>query len=162
MHGSLVVTGLDQAAEPCRPGHVGALADHHEAGIRADLERFQAAEPRCPTRRRHSAALEPRDRRGDLLDVRGRGPATSADNIHQPCFGEFPQHARCLVGLLVVAAEGVGQAGVGMAAHVRAGQPGQLGDVRPHLLGPEGAVDADDERAGVLDRRPECLDRLPG
>ena len=36
----------------------------------------------------------------------------------------------------------------------------ELGDVRPHLLRAERAVDADDERLGVLDRDPERLDRL--
>ena len=36
----------------------------------------------------------------------------------------------------------------------------ELGDVRPHLLRAEGAVDADDQRLGMLDRGPESLDRL--
>ena len=62
---------------------------------------------------------------------------------------------------LVVAAERVGQAGIRM----RGGQAGcdsrELGDVRPHLTGAERAVDADDQRIRVLDRRPETVDRLP-
>ena len=41
-------------------------------------------------------------------------------------------------------------------------KPGQLGDVRAHLGGAERAVDADDQRLGVLDRAPERLDGLPG
>ena len=38
--------------------------------------------------------------------------------------------------------------------------PRQLGDVGPHLTGAERAIDADDQRLGVLDRRPETVDRL--
>ena len=43
---ALVVARLDQAAEARRAGDVRALADHHEAGVGADLERLQAAEAR--------------------------------------------------------------------------------------------------------------------
>ncbi len=43
---ALVVGRLDQAAEAGRAGDVRALADHHEAGVGADLERLQAAEAR--------------------------------------------------------------------------------------------------------------------
>ena len=41
-----VVVRLDQPAEARGARHVRALADHHEAGVRADLERLQAAEAR--------------------------------------------------------------------------------------------------------------------
>ena len=50
--GALVVVRLDQPAEARGAGDVRALADHHEAGVRADLERLEAAEarPRRPFR----------------------------------------------------------------------------------------------------------------
>ena len=49
--GALVVVRLDQPPEAGRAGHVRALADHHEAGVRPELERLQAAEPRPRTGR---------------------------------------------------------------------------------------------------------------
>ena len=76
--------------------------------------------------------------------------------------GEVAEQPCGLRRRLVVAAERVGQPGVRVACGVGAGQPGQVGDVRAHLLGAQRAVDADHQRAGVLDRGPERLDRLPG
>ena len=63
--GALEVARLDQPAEARRAGDVRALADHHEAGVRAELERLEAAEAR-PVRalgqRRAARAPRPRPR----------------------------------------------------------------------------------------------------
>ncbi|OIQ72029.1 hypothetical protein GALL_463520 [mine drainage metagenome] len=74
--------------------------------------------------------------------------------------GPLVQLVAGLVGLLVVLAEGVWQAGVRIGADQGVGDPRELGDVRAHQLGPQRAVQADRERLGVLDRVPEGLDRL--
>src|SRR5439155_1608021 len=52
VQGRRVVPPLDQAAETARPGDVGPLADHHEGGAGADLERLQARELGPAARRR--------------------------------------------------------------------------------------------------------------
>ena len=60
-----VVARLDQAPEARRAGDVRPLADHHEARVRADLERLEAAEARAPRRlpdRSRRKPLAPRRR----------------------------------------------------------------------------------------------------
>ena len=72
----------------------------------------------CDARRgsRRRLAL---DRRGDGGDVLGRGAAAAADEVEQAGLGELGQDRGRLVGRLVVLAEGVGQAGVGVARRRR-------------------------------------------
>ena len=89
---ALVVVGLDQPAEARRAGDVRPLADHHEAGVRADLERLEAAEPRA---RRGAAARarggRPVDRGGDRRDVLGRRAAAAADDVDEARLGELAE-----------------------------------------------------------------------
>ena len=60
---ALEVVRLDQPAEPRRPRDVRPLADHDEAGVRADDERLEAGEARPPRRARApGAAAGPRPR----------------------------------------------------------------------------------------------------
>ena len=139
---------------------VGALADHHEPGVRVDLERLQAAEPGARRRLRQLTRRQAADGGGDAGDVVRRGAAAAAHDVDDPGLGELPQEPRRLVGLLVVAAERVRQAGVRVGRDVAAGQPRQLRDVRAHLLRTQRAVDADDERVGVRHRGEEGLDGL--
>ena len=64
------------------------------------------------------------------------------------------------LGRVVVAAELVGQPGVRVDRDGERGDPGEIRDVGSERLRAEGAVQPDDDRAGVGDRRPECLDGL--
>src|SRR5215469_1283860 len=93
--------------------------------------------------------------------MRGGSPATAAA-MWATCSGVVPQQRRCLGRLLVIAAERVGQAGVRVAADIRASQPGKFLDMRAHLGRAERAVHPDYERLRMLHRGPEGLDRLPG
>ena len=61
--GALVVAGFDQPPEPRRAGDVGALADHDEAGVGAEIERLQAAEPGASGGQPESGAAAARPRR---------------------------------------------------------------------------------------------------
>ena len=160
-HGALVVTRFDQPPESLGAGDVGALPDHHEPGIGADLERLEPAEPGPRRPRRERAGWPARHGGGDPLDVRRRGPAAPADHVDHPGRGELAQQPGGLLRCLVIAAEGVRQSRVRMARRVRAGQPGKLRDVRAHLLGAERAIQPGHQRIGVLDRRQERLKRLP-
>ena len=112
---------------------------------------------RAGTGLRLQAAHRRRDRRG----VRRRRAAARAGDVQEAVVREVAQQRRGHVGGLVVAAEGVRQAGVRVRGDEARRDAGELRDVRPQLARAERAVDADDQRVGVLDRRPERLDRLP-
>ena len=92
----------------------------------------------------------------------GARAAASARGVEEAGLGELLQEAARRRGLLVVPAEGVGQAGVRVAGHVDGRDTGHCLHVGPHLAGAEGAVDARGERLRVLDRCPEGLDGLAG
>ena len=100
------------------------------------------------------------DRVGDRARVLGRRAAAAAGDVQEPAARELAEQRARHLGRLVVAAEGVRQAGVRVRSDEARREPRELGDVRPHLLRAERAVDADDQRLGVLDRDPERLDRL--
>ena len=96
------------------------------------------------------------------LDVVGRGAAAAADEVHQPARGELAEDLGSLLGRLVVLPEGVGQPGVRVAGHEAVGDPGELGEVGPHLRGAQRAVEPDGERPGVPHGVPERLGDLAG
>ncbi len=155
-----VVRG-DQAPKPRRAGHVRPLADHLEVAVRSDRERFEAGVAGEGVRPvGHGPWRQAFDGCGNGADVGGRRSAAAADDVHEARLGELPDERRRLVRLLVVLAERVRKAGVGIAADEGVRLARELGDVRPHLAGTEGAVHADREGAGVGDRRPERVDRL--
>jgi hypothetical protein len=93
-------------------------------------------------------------------DVLGARPAAPADQVQHALAREVAQELRHVLGGVVVAAELVGQAGVGVAGDRHAGDPRELGDVRPHVVGAERAVDADREQICVRHRVVERLDGL--
>ncbi len=103
----------------------------------------------------HHARRVFRDGGGDGADMVGGGAAAAADDVEQALAGEFLDLRRHEVGALVVLAEGVGQAGIGIGAGEGIGDAGDLGEMRAHRLGAERAVEADGEGAGVADRVPE-------
>ncbi len=158
--GGVEVVRLDQAAEARRAGDVRPLADQDEPGVLTDLERLQPAEPRPEARLRDRSRLEALHRGGDRLRVLGRRAAAGPGDVQEAVAGELVQERGGHVGRLVVAAEGVRQAGVRVSRREAGRDPRELGDVGPHLARAERAVDADDQRLGVLDRRPEPVDRL--
>src|SRR6185369_3178153 len=98
-----------------RTGDVRPLADHDETGVLPDLERLQAAEPGPRRRRRDLARRRAADGGGDARDVRWRRPAAATDDVDHAGRGELADQPAGLLGALVVAAERVRQAGVGVA-----------------------------------------------
>ena len=88
-------------------------------------------------------------------------PQQPPSEVDQPGCGELAHDRGHGVGRLVVLAERVGQPGVGVARHEGVGHAGQLRGIRPHLVGAEGAVEPDRERAGVPHGVPERLGDLP-
>ena len=101
------------------------------------------------------------EKRG-LVRVLGRCSTAPADEVHEPVLGERAQVSARVRRLLVVEAERIRQARVGMARDVGRGDVREPLEERPHLGCAERAVDADDERLGVLDGDPKCVRGLPG
>ena len=156
----LVVAGLDEAAEPCRAGDVRALADHDEVRVGVDRERLEAGEDRERTAFRHPSRRHALHGGGDLADVLRRRAAAAADDVHEPVARELAEEPARVGRVLVVAAQRVRQARVRIARDPRRRDVRELLDERPHLLAAERAVEADDQRPRVLDRRPERLRSL--
>ena len=157
-----VVAGGDELAELRRAGDVGALADVDERNFRREREGFEA---RQAQERRDVGNLPRRlafDRVRDRADVLGRGAAAAADDVDEAGVRELAEQAGHVFRALVVAAELVGQAGIGIGADERVGEARDLGDMRAHLLRAERAVQPDRERRGVAHRIPERLRRLAG
>jgi len=150
----------DQAQEAARAGDVGALADVDEVGLGSDGERLQPGEARQAVPLRRYARRVARGGLGEDRDVLRRGAAAAADHVHPALGQERLHHGDHRGGRLVVAAEGVREAGVRVDRRRDPGQPGELLDVRPQRLGPERAVQADRHQRRVLDRGPERLERL--
>src|SRR6185312_7208672 len=156
------VAGLDEAPEARRAGDVRTLADQDEAGVVADLERLEARVAWARRPRGDAPRLQTADRLRDRARVLRRRAAARAGDVEVTVERELAQERRGHVGRLVVAAERVREAGVRMARQKARRDRGKVSDVRPHLLRAQRAVDADDQRVGVLDRRPERVDRLAG
>ncbi len=132
-------------------------------GSRADGSRVLGprssvlARPPSVTRR----GATPSTARRDLADVIRRRAAAAPDDVHQAAGGEIADEPCGFVGQLVVLAERVRQAGVGIAAHVALGDAREVGEIRPHVAGAERAVDPDAEWMRVPDGDVERLEGLP-
>ena len=157
-----VVAGGDELAELGRAGDVGALAHIDERDFRRQRERLEAGEPQQPRQLGNLARRLAFDRARDRADVLGRGAAAAADHVDQPGVGELAEQRGHELGALVVAAELVRQAGIGIGADERIGDAGDLRDMGAHLLGAERAVEPDRERRGMAHRVPERRRRLAG
>ena len=101
-------------------------------------------------------------RLGDGADVLRRRAAAAADDIDQPLAGEILDLRGHEFRALVILAEFIGQAGIGIGADKRVGDAGNLRQMRAHGVGAERAVEADGERTGMAHRMPEGGRRLAG
>ena len=92
--------------------------------------------------------------------MRGRRAAAAAHDVDDARLSPFADLLRHLVGVFVILAEGVGQAGVGIGADQRIGGPGDFLQMLAHGGGAERAIEADGERARMAHRMPERGRRL--
>jgi len=141
--GALVVALANQPGEATRARHVGPLADQNEIRLGANRQRLETAETGEIGDRGRRSWLHAAHGVGHGADVVGRRPATAADEVQPALTCELAERGRHVVRIQIVAAEFVGQSGVGVATHQDRGDPGQLLDVRFHLIRTESAVDAD-------------------
>ena len=99
---------------------------------------------------------------GDRLDVFGRRAAAAADDVDQAVAREARDQAGHLVRRFVVAAEFVGQAGVGICRDERLRDASDFLEVFAHGRRAQRAIEADRERPRMAHRMPERGWRLPG
>ena len=104
------VVRLDQPPEARRAGDVRPLADHHEAGVGADLERLEPAEPGLGLHFRDMSRGQSLGHVHDGPGVFGRRAAAAADEVQEPVPRELAQVGGSCPAQLVVAAELVRQA----------------------------------------------------
>ncbi len=152
----------DQPGELLAAGDVRALADVHEQRRFVQAQRLEPGQERARPRLGNPSRRQPAQRFDDGLRVRGRRAAAAAHDVDQPVAREAGQDLGHLRGGLVVAAQFVGQAGVGMDRDERVGVLRDLGQERPQRLRAQGAVQAEGGRIGVAQRDPERLGGLAG
>jgi hypothetical protein len=119
-----VISGQYQAGEGLRSGDVRALADVHEQGVVADVERLEAGKPQLFRQSGNDARSHAAQRLRDGLDVLRRGSTTAASDVQPAAAPPFAHLACHRVGRVVVLAEGVRQPGVRMAGNVGFGDTG--------------------------------------
>src|SRR5450759_3681898 len=118
LYGAGEVAALDEAAEADRSGDVGALPDDHEARVRTDLERLEAAEAGPFDTVGDFARLYVLDRLPNLPDVLRSRAAAPARGVQVAGLGELLEQLARGGRLLVVTAERIGQPGVWVAEDV--------------------------------------------
>ena len=124
--GGVVVVFQNQALEFGRAGHVTALADVDEEGVRRNGKGLETAQSAGNFSCRNLARLYVRDRGANFFNVGRRGAATAADQIQVAALAEIAQFAAHVVGGFVVLAEFIGQAGIEMAADIALGHVRQF------------------------------------
>ena len=107
---------------------------------------------------RGAHAVGPRRRSAGC--ARASVPQHPPTRFTSPARANSPSSDARDLGRLVEAAERVRQPGVRVGRDRHRGDLGERLDRGPHLARPERAVDADEDRVGVRDARPERLDRL--
>jgi hypothetical protein len=156
------IAALDQLAEFRRPSDVRALADIDEGNVRRERERLEAGEPQPPLESRHLARRDAGNALGNRVDMLRRRAAAAPDNIDEAGIGEFADQRRHIFRALVVEAEFVRQARIGISANQRIRDARNFGEMRAHLARTERAIQADRERFGMTQRMPERFRRLAG
>src|SRR5262249_30763269 len=157
-----IVARGDELAELGRAGDIGALANVDERNFRREREGLEARQAQELRHVRNAPRRLALDRAHDLMDVLGRGAAAAADDVDQARVREFAEQRGHGAWAFVVAAELVGQTGIGIGTDEGVGDARNLGDVRAHFARTKRAVESDRERRGVAYRGPERARRLAG
>src|SRR5690606_31624712 len=117
VEGGGVVAFHHQALEARRAGDIAALPHVDEQGAGGDVEGFEPVQAAGGFQGRHRAGRPVRDGGGDGADMVRGGATAATDDIDETAVGELADDGGGLLRAFVVAAEGVGQAGVGVHAH---------------------------------------------
>jgi len=141
-----IVAGLNEFSEFRGARDVGALADIDETNVGGQRERLQPRQFELRRDRRDFSRRDAGNALGDGGDMVRRGAAAAADDIDETAFGELADQLRHGFRALVIEAEFIGQARIGIGADARVGDARQLRDMGAHFAGAERAIEADGKR----------------
>ncbi len=133
---------LDQLAKLCRARDIGPLADIDEGNRLVEHERLEARQAQLRFDLGKNARRLARHRFGDRLDMGGRRATATTHHIDQTSLGKLPDQGSCRCRALVIKAEFVRQAGIGIGADQRIRNAGDFGDMRPHFPARQGRSSA--------------------
>ena len=160
IEGGGIFAVLDEFAEARGARDIGALAHIHKANVlreREGLKPRQAQHGLNLGRTARAHALHAIRKGGDMLRRRA---AASPDDVDEAAFSEFAQHGGHIVGALVIEAEFIGQARIGIGERECVGDARNLRHMLAKLARAERAVEADREGIGMAQRMPEGRRRL--
>ncbi len=172
MHGLADVAGLDQACELRGSGDVRPLADHLEVAVGPYRQRLEPGKLRVRLAGQRRGGIRGGSGSPDLstlhaLDRSSYGPdmvrcraAAPTQHVDEAAGRKVPKQVAGLGRELIVFAERVREARVGIAQDIRLGEPRQLFEVRTHLARAERAVDGDGKRPGMTNGHVERIERL--
>ena len=133
LHRVLEAVPADQAPEARGPRNVGALADVDEVDLRCHPARFHPGQHRGRRVLGRGARGEVRQRGPDAPGVVRPRTATAAGDVQFVLGGGLPEGRGHFLGGLVVAAEGIGQTGIGIAVDAGIRNLRQPTYVRQHV-----------------------------
>ena len=139
-HSLLIILLLDEAKELARACHITSLAHVHEAHVGRDVQQLQSAQPHRPWLLLRLVRCLAFGYLGILGYELLRRAATSAYDVHQPFVDVFPYLRSHRLGRFVIAAQAVGQSGVGIGTYIIRCMMCQLLYERLHLVSTERAV----------------------
>ena len=151
---------LDELAKTRGARDIGALAHIHEANVLRQCERLESREPQHGLDLWRAAGAEALHaiRKGGHMG--GRGAAATADDVHESSFSKLAKHVRHIVGALVIEAEFIGQARIGIGQRERICDTRNLRRMLAQFARAEGAVEAHREGLRMAQGMPEGCGRL--
>ncbi len=153
---------FDQALKFGRAGDVSTFADVDKQAIVANVQRLQAGKAAGDRDIRQLARRQTGNGAAHRRNMLRRSAAAAANDIQEARFRPFANLFRHGVGVEVVLAESVRQAGVRVRGDVAFGNPRQFLDVLAQFIWSQRAVKAKSERLGVAQRVIKGFGRLAG
>ncbi len=155
-----IIARFDKAGEFAGAGDIGSFPDVDEVGFRADDQGLQSAEHSVARLPGDAARRQSFDSFGHQADVVRRGAAAAPDEIDEAAGSKVADVVAHLRGALVIFAELVGQAGVGVGGDITVGDIGQGLQVGAHFFGAQRTVEPYTEQGHVTNGNPESFGGL--
>src|SRR5437867_2037742 len=138
----LILSGENEFRELRRARDIRAFADIDETQVGPEGQWLQTAQSKVRLGAGNRSGFQCAYCIGDGSDVLRRRSAAAANDVEPSVTSELTQDFRGFSGSLVVAAEGIRQPRVWMAAEVNWRDLGKFLDIGPHLFAAQSAVDA--------------------
>ena len=147
--------------EAARSDHVGPLAHQQRPVVITSFHDIDASKLRAPGGLVPAGGVSLRHL-SDSADMLGSCAAAAADDVEPAIPHESFQYRRQRIGRLPVQPILVGQAGIWITRHERRRSLVNRSNVVRHVFRTRGAIEADAQRLGVLQRHNQGFGGLPG